>query len=168
MLHVANSDAERVRAVQDNLCTPGTPALYATFSRAEAWRCRCLEFNPPPKPGSWLNMARWAEIEITIVARNCLARLVGNVSARRARPDVLEVERNGLRCMVTWQFTTTGLAPSRMISPSLRDRSTYRGRSTSTRTTIVQLSISARCQNERRGHFAIARRSCSSSRRHAR
>jgi rRNA maturation RNase YbeY len=60
--------------VQDNLNTHTPAALYATFEPAEAKRIwDKLEFHPTPKHGSWLNMA---EIELSVLSRQCLARRI--------------------------------------------------------------------------------------------
>jgi hypothetical protein len=105
LLEVAYPAAERVRLVQDNLSTHGPAALYATFPPTEARRlCRRLEFHQTPKHGSWLNMA---EIEISIVARNCLARPVPDLPTLQQRTAALTAERNAERRTITWQFTTT-------------------------------------------------------------
>jgi hypothetical protein len=94
-----------IRLVQDNLNTHGPAALYATFPPAEARRlAQRFEFHFTPKHGSWLNMA---EIEISIVARACLARPCPDLQTLGERTAALEAERNAQHRTITWQFTTT-------------------------------------------------------------
>jgi DDE superfamily endonuclease len=70
-------EAEKIQVVLDNL-RPHTPAaLYAAFPPAGAHRLlRTLERHLTPVHGSWLNMA---EIELPILARQCLPRRVPDV-----------------------------------------------------------------------------------------
>jgi hypothetical protein len=93
-----------IRLVQDHLNTHGPAALYATFAPEEARRlAQRFEFHYTPKHGSWLNMA---EIEISIVARACLARPCPDLQTLGERTTALEAERNAQRRTITWQFTT--------------------------------------------------------------
>ena len=66
--------AERIVLVQDNL-NPHSPAsLYEAFPPAEAARLKArFEFHFTPKHGSWMNIA---EIELSALARGCLARRI--------------------------------------------------------------------------------------------
>ena len=76
------ADADKIRVVLDNLSSHTGAALYETFEAAEARRIlRKLEFHYTPKHGSWLNMA---EIEISILGRQCLHRRLDNVDRLRA------------------------------------------------------------------------------------
>lgn len=97
-------DVAYVRLVVDNLNTHVPAALYATFppERARAILQR-LEFHYTPKHGSWLNMA---EIEISIFARGCLSRPVGDLPTLRHRVAALEAERNAAQATIDWQFTS--------------------------------------------------------------
>ena len=73
--------AERIRVVLDNLSTHKPDALYETFSPDEARRIvRKLEFHYTPTHGSWLNMA---ELELSVLARQCLAQRVPNIPTLR-------------------------------------------------------------------------------------
>ena len=80
-------DAVTIRLVLDNLNTHTFGALYEAFTPEEARRiARKLEFHYTPKHGSWLNMA---EIEISILSRQCLKRRVGDyLSVARSHPEV--------------------------------------------------------------------------------
>lgn len=95
--------AERIRVVLDNLNTHKPEAFYETFPPAEARRiARKLEFHYTPKHGSWLNMA---EIELSILARQCLDQRIPTTEQMQ---DVLaryEVRRNAAQATITWQFT---------------------------------------------------------------
>jgi len=97
-------DVEYVRLVVDNLNTHVPAALYATFppARARAILER-LEFHYTPKHGSWLNMA---EMEISVFARGCLSRPVGDLPTLRRRVAALEAERNAAHATIDWQFTS--------------------------------------------------------------
>ena len=60
----------------DNLNTHKLSSLYEAFEPAEARRiAERLEIHYTPKHGSWLNMA---EIEIGVLARQCLDRRIAN------------------------------------------------------------------------------------------
>src|SRR5918994_1419023 len=68
-------DAEVIVLVQDNLNTHTPASLYEAFEPAEAKRLADrLELHYTPKHGSWLNMA---EIELSVLAQQCLDRRVG-------------------------------------------------------------------------------------------
>ncbi len=96
--------AQVIRLVRDNLNTHGPAALYATYAPAPARRLRQrFEFHPPPKHGSWLNMA---EIAISILTRSCLSRPCPDIETLGQRSAALEIERNAARRTITWQFTS--------------------------------------------------------------
>ena len=68
--------ATRVRIIQDNLNTHNPAFLYEVFEPTEAKRIiDKLDFHFTPKHGSWLNMA---EIEFSVLARQCLDRRIGD------------------------------------------------------------------------------------------
>ena len=72
--------AERIRVVLDNLSTHSPGALYQAFPAEQARRVlRRLEFHYVPKHASWLNMV---EIEIGVLAAQCLDRRIGNVTVK--------------------------------------------------------------------------------------
>jgi len=96
--------AERVRVVLDNLSTHSAGALYQTFPADEARRLlRRLEFHYIPKHASWLNMV---EIEIGVLASQCLDRRIETFSRLVAEVAAWEKQRNAGRARVNWSFTT--------------------------------------------------------------
>ena len=69
--------------VLDNLSTHTPAALYGTFEPAEARRLvERLEIHYTPKHGSWMNMA---ELELSVLARQCLDRRIPDLTTLRAR-----------------------------------------------------------------------------------
>jgi DDE superfamily endonuclease len=97
--------AEVIRVVLDNLNTHSPAALYEVFEPQEARRIvRKLEFHYTPKHGSWLNMA---EIEISVLDRQCLDRRLAEVPIVRSEVVAWETWRNDQRATVDWRFTTT-------------------------------------------------------------
>jgi DDE superfamily endonuclease len=96
--------AERIRVVLDNLSTHSAGALYQTFPADEARRLlRRLEFHYVPKHASWLNMV---EIEIGVLASQCLDRRIETISRLVAEVAAWEKQRNVARVRVNWSFTT--------------------------------------------------------------
>jgi hypothetical protein len=96
--------AETIRLVVDNLNTHSKASLYAHFPAAEAHRiARKLEFHYTPKHGSWLDMA---EIELSIVGRQCLNRRIGDRETLEAVVGAWEERRNRAGATIRWQFTT--------------------------------------------------------------
>jgi hypothetical protein len=92
-----------IRLVCDNLNTHTAAALYATFAPAEARRlARKLEFHHTPPHGSWLNMA---EIELSVLSGQCLARRLGDRQTLAAEAVAWERRRNAARATTTWRFT---------------------------------------------------------------
>jgi len=97
--------AEVIRVVMDNLNTHSPAALYEVFEPQEARRIvRKLEFHYTPKHGSWLNMA---EIEISVLDRQCLDRRLAEVPLVRSEVVAWEALRNDQHATVDWRFTTT-------------------------------------------------------------
>jgi DDE superfamily endonuclease len=96
-------DAERIRVVLDNLNTHTKAALYEAFPPAEARRLlRKLEFHYTPVHGSWLNIA---EIEFSMLARQCLNRRIGDRDTLVTEVAAWEAARNEQRASIHWQFT---------------------------------------------------------------
>jgi hypothetical protein len=96
-------DATAIRVVLDNLNTHTTAALYEAFPPAEAGRIRRkLEFHYTPVHGSWLNMA---EIEFSLLARQCLNRRIGDRDILVTEIAAWENARNAQRATIRWQFT---------------------------------------------------------------
>jgi hypothetical protein len=99
---VGYPEAEVIRVVLDNLNTHGPGSLFAAFEPEEAWRLvRRLEFHYTPKHASWLNMA---ELELSVLARQCLDRRIGDLATLRAEVAAWERRRNGARVKVNWCF----------------------------------------------------------------
>lgn len=93
-------DAERVRLVVDNLNIHTPAAFYEAFSPAEARRLvQRIEFHYTPKHGSWLNMA---EIELSVLARQCLDGRIPNQTLLTSETQAWEIERNTNGATVDW------------------------------------------------------------------
>jgi hypothetical protein len=96
-------EATKIRVVLDNLSTHTPAALYEAFPPAEARRIlRRIEFHYTPKHGSWLNMA---EIELSVLSRQCLNRRLGSRDAVRREVAAWEQPRNQSGATITWRFT---------------------------------------------------------------
>lgn len=96
--------AEKIVLVMDNLNTHTPAALYAAFAPEEAKRIwDRLEFHYTPKHGSWLNMA---EIELSVLSRQCLNRRIPDQEALRCETEAWETRRNTSGATVQWRFTT--------------------------------------------------------------
>lgn len=95
--------AERIRLVQDNLNTHTAASFYKHLPASEAFAL-AQRFEPhyTPKKGSWLNMA---EIEISVLVRQCLGRRIGDQDAMASEIGQLVKERNEEGAVVNWQFT---------------------------------------------------------------
>ena len=88
----------------DNLNTHTPAALYEVFPPAEAKRLvDKLEIHYRPKHGSWLNMA---EIELSVLSRQCLHRRVPEVATLQAEVDAWQARRNTASNSIDWRFTT--------------------------------------------------------------
>lgn len=97
-------DAEKIVVVMDNLNTHTAASLYEAFPPAEAKRLADkLEFHYTPKHGSWLDMA---EIELSVLARQCLDRHLPDVETLTREVAAWERARNQAQVTVNWQFTT--------------------------------------------------------------
>lgn len=97
--------ARRIVLVCDNLNTHTPASLYDAFDPVEARRLAArFEWHHTPKHGSWLNMA---EIELSVVARQCLDRRIPDFPTLRAEVAAWERQRNAAVVKVQWQFTTT-------------------------------------------------------------
>ncbi len=95
--------AERIVLVLDNLNTHVGSALYETFPPAEARRLlNRLEFHYTPPHGSWLNMA---EIELSILARQCLDRRIPDHDTLVCEVAAWEAARNTRQSTIAWRFT---------------------------------------------------------------
>ena len=97
-------EADFIRIVLDNLNTHNPAFLYEVFAPAEAKRILDkLVFIYTPKHGSWLNMA---EIEFSVLSRQCLDRRIGDEMALADEIAAWEEKGNRSSATVDWQFTT--------------------------------------------------------------
>ena len=97
-------DRDRIVLVMDNLNTHKLSSLYEAFEPSEARRiAERLEIHYTPKHGSWLNMA---EIEIGVLARQCLDRRIANQNILRGEVNAWQNQRNRDVIRVDWRFTT--------------------------------------------------------------
>ncbi len=97
--------ADKVVLVLDNLSTHAPAAFYEAFEPAEARRlCDRIEWHYTPKHGSWLNVA---ELELSVLARQCLDRRIPDLGTLRREVAAWEAERNAAVVRVDWLFTTT-------------------------------------------------------------
>ena len=105
-------DRERIVLVMDNpvsstgqaLNTHRLSSLYEAFEPSEARRiAERLEIHYTPKHGSWLNMA---EIEIGVLARQCLERRIPDRETLRGEVEAWQKRRNRDAVRVNWRFTT--------------------------------------------------------------
>ena len=96
--------AERIVVLMDNLTTHTPAALYEAFDPAEARRLsEKLEIHYTPKHGSWLNMA---EIELSVLARQCLERRIPDKESLAEEVGAWEEERNAAESAIDWRFTS--------------------------------------------------------------
>ncbi len=97
-------EAEKIAVVMDNLNTHNPSSLYEAFEPQEARRlAERLEIHYTPKHGSWLNMA---EIELSVLARQCLDGRVPDKDTLHHEAAAWEGERNAMESKVDWRFTT--------------------------------------------------------------
>jgi hypothetical protein len=97
-------EAERVVLVMDQLNTHSPASLYEAFPPDEAKRLADrLAIHHTPKHGSWLNIA---EIELSVLARQCLSRRIARQDALVRRVAQWQADRNAAEAKVNWQFTT--------------------------------------------------------------
>jgi len=97
-------DAERVVLVMDQLNTHALASLSEAFPPEEAKRLAGrIELHHTPKHGSWLNIA---EIELSVLGRQCLARRIAHQDTLRRKIEQWEHQRNATVTKVDWQFTT--------------------------------------------------------------
>jgi len=98
------AQAERIVLVQDNLNTHSPASLYEAFPPAEAARLKArFEFHFTPKHGSWMNIA---EIELSVLARGCLARRIPDLQTLATELSAWQNHRNQAAHRLRWQFTT--------------------------------------------------------------
>jgi hypothetical protein len=104
LVEVRYPEAEKIVLVQDNLNTHTPGSLYEAFPPAEAKRLADkLELHYTPTHGSWLNIA---EIELSVLARQCLDRRIPDRQTLEREVAAWEAERNAAGGAVDWRFTT--------------------------------------------------------------
>jgi len=98
-------EAKQIVLVMDNLNTHTPASLYEAFEPCEARRlAEKLEIHYTPKHGSWLNMA---EIELSVLSRQCLNRRVPNFESLRSEVEAWQQRRaatGGKK--IEWRFRT--------------------------------------------------------------
>jgi DDE superfamily endonuclease len=119
LVDVQYPPARKILIVQDQLNTQRAASLYKAFAPAEARRLLDkLEFHFTPKHGSWLNMA---EIELSVLARQCLARRIPDQESLRQQVNAWQRSRNSQHRTVDWQFTTADARTRRKrLYPSIQ------------------------------------------------
>jgi DDE superfamily endonuclease len=104
LVDVHYPDAERIVLVMDQLNTHSPASLYEAFPPAEAKRLADkLEIHYTPTHGSWLNMA---EIELSVLARQCLNRRLGDRARIEREVTAWTAARNAAATTIDWRFTT--------------------------------------------------------------
>jgi hypothetical protein len=94
--------AERIVLVMDNLNTHTPASLYKAFDPEKARRLsEKLEIHHTPKHGSWLNMA---EIELSVLSRQCLNRRVPNFETLEAEAAAWQERRDAAGVKIHWRF----------------------------------------------------------------
>jgi hypothetical protein len=100
-LHYA--EAETIVIVQDNLNTHNPGSFYAAFTAEKAFAlARRFEMHYTPNKASWLNMA---EIELSILAKQCLDRRIGDQETLAHEALAWAAQRNAKQATIHWQFT---------------------------------------------------------------
>lgn len=114
-------EAQVIRLILDNLNTHGPGSLYEAFAPAEARRLiKKLEFHYTPRHGSWLNMA---EIELSILQRQCLNRHIPDEETLRREAAAWEQQRNDAQETIDWRFSITDAREKlKRLYPSLSVR----------------------------------------------
>lgn len=96
--------AEKIILVVDNLNTHVKASLYRAFEPSEAKRIADkLEIHYTPKHASWLNIA---EIELSVLARQCLDRRIPNMQLLEKEINIWEYNHNHNLHPINWRFTT--------------------------------------------------------------
>jgi hypothetical protein len=95
--------AERIVLVTDQLNVHAPSSLYAAFPPAEARRLAArFEWHYTPTHGSWLNLA---EVELSVLARQCLARRIPDPATLAAEVAAWVAERTAVVTPLKWRFT---------------------------------------------------------------
>jgi hypothetical protein len=97
-------EAKKIVLVLDNLNTHKLASLYEAFPPEQSRRlAERFEIHHTPKHGSWLNVA---EIELSVLTRQCLARRIETMQELRREIEAWELARNERMVEVKWRFTT--------------------------------------------------------------
>ena len=92
LVEEVHPEAEKIVLVMDNLNIHKLASLYEAFPPEQARRIADrLEIHHTPKHGSWLNMA---EIELSVLSRQCLDRRIESMAAMRNGVAAWEEARN--------------------------------------------------------------------------
>jgi hypothetical protein len=103
LLTGAYAKARRIHLVLDNLNTHFTKCFDDVLGkRAAAKLLRRVQFHYTPKHASWLNMA---EIEISILSRQCLNRRIASRELLQSEIDAWQQARNAENRTIEWNFT---------------------------------------------------------------
>lgn len=98
--------AKRIHLVLDNLNIYFRKCFDDVLGRRAADRLlKRVEYHYTPKHASWLNMA---EIEIGILARQCLDRRLPDRDSLRREVDAWQRARNIAKRTIEWKFTRQG------------------------------------------------------------
>ncbi len=104
LIEIHYPEAEKLVLVMDNLNTHNPSSFYEVFEPQEARRLtEKVEIHYTPKHGSWLNMA---EIELSVLARQCLAGRIPSCEQAQQRVDAWQQQRNSVQATIAWRFTT--------------------------------------------------------------
>nr|ART90330.1 mobile element protein [uncultured bacterium] len=97
------ASARHIHLVLDNLNTHARKCFEDVLGKAQATRLlRHVRFHYTPKHASWLNMA---EIEIGILAKQCLGRRIPDRDALAREIDAWACQRNAECRTIEWRFT---------------------------------------------------------------
>jgi hypothetical protein len=120
LLEVSYPQAIQVHLILDNLNTHTGSSLDETFAPDKARRLLDrLACHYTPKHASWLNMA---EIEISVLNRQCLHRRIDNAQAMCQEIAAWEAKRNAAGVKLHWTFTmAVARAKLRKLYPSIED-----------------------------------------------
>jgi len=103
LVDVLYPEAFCIDVVLDNLNTHHYHSLVEFFGKQEADRIMSrLRFHFTPEHASWLNMA---EIELSVLSKQCLARRIPNSWALTAEMIAWEEARNDKKAKIRWNFT---------------------------------------------------------------
>ncbi len=103
LLERTYASAQKVHLVLDNLNTHFRSCFEEVLGRSAAHALlRRVQFHHTPKHASWLNMA---EIEISILERQCLGRRLMDRACARRELNAWERRRNAEGRGIDWTFT---------------------------------------------------------------